>query len=57
MRAYALLDIGDRLAVDVFIEREDAFAARDDALHDQPEWATALYVAPIELDGQDVSPN
>jgi hypothetical protein len=57
MRAYALAEIGDRLAVDLFVRREDAFEALDEALRDEPQWAGALFVAPIELDERDVSCN
>jgi hypothetical protein len=39
MRAYALSEIGDRLAIDVFIRKEDAWLALEDALRDEPQWA------------------
>jgi len=29
----------------------------DDALRDEPDWDGKLFVAPIELDGRDVSAN
>ena len=57
MRACALLEIGDPKAVDVILRREDAFAALEDALGDEPDWSGLLYVAPIELDERDVSAN
>ena len=57
MRAYALAELGDRLAVDVFVRREDAWDALEDALKDEPSWAGTLFVAPIELDERDVSAN
>jgi hypothetical protein len=57
VRAYALVELGDRLAVDVFLKRDDALAAPNDALRDEPQWAGTLYVAPIELDERDVSVN
>jgi hypothetical protein len=57
VRAYALLEIGDPKAVDVFLRREDAFAALEDALGDEPDWSGLMYVAPIELDERDVSAN
>jgi hypothetical protein len=57
MRAYALADVGDHLAVDVFLRREDAFEALEDALRDEPRWAGNLHVVPIELDERDVSLN
>jgi hypothetical protein len=55
MRAYALVEIGDSQAVDLFLRREDAFAALEDALGDEPDWLGVLSVVPIELDGRDVS--
>ena len=57
MRAYALVELADRLAVDVFVRREDAFAALENALSDEPDWAGTLFVAPIELDERDISAN
>jgi hypothetical protein len=57
VRAYALAEIRDDNAVDVFVRREDAFAALEDAINDEPDWARILYVAPIELDEREVSPN
>ena len=50
MEAYALAELGERLAVDVFVRREDAFAALEDALTYEPEWAETLFVAAIELE-------
>lgn len=41
----------------MFVRREDAFAALEDALGDEPDWSGLLYVAPIELDERDVSAN
>jgi hypothetical protein len=41
----------------VFLRREDAFAALEDALGDEPDWSGLLYVAPIELDVRDGSAN
>lgn len=56
MRAYALVELGDDQAVDVFVRREDAFAALDDAIKDEPDWAGMLSVVPIELESRG-SPN
>lgn len=53
--AYALVEIGDEQ--DVFVRSEDAFAALEDAIKDEPDWAGTLYVVPIELDEREVSPN
>jgi hypothetical protein len=49
--------LGDHLAVDVFVRKEDAFDALNDAVSDEPAWGDLLYVQPIELDERDVSPN
>jgi hypothetical protein len=57
MRVYALADINDRVAVDVYVRREDAFADLEEILRDEPDWVGLLYVAPIELDDRDVSSN
>jgi hypothetical protein len=58
MEAYALAELGERVAIRVFIQREDAFAALEAAaLRDEPQWARVLFVAPIELDERDFSPN
>lgn len=50
MEAYALAELGERLAVDVFVRREDALAALQDALTHEPDWAATLFIASIELD-------
>jgi hypothetical protein len=43
--------------VDVFVRREDAWEALEDALRCEPDWAGTLFVASIELDERDVSAN
>ena len=57
MRAFALAELGDRLAMEVFLRSEDAFAALDDALSDDPSGLEFLYVAPVELDERQFSAN
>ena len=57
VRAFALVELGDRLAIDVFLRSEDAYASLEAALKDEPQWIGHLYVAPIELDERDISPN
>jgi hypothetical protein len=57
MRAYALAEPGDQEAIDVFLREEDARAALQDAIGDEPDWAGLLYVEPIELDERAVSAN
>ena len=57
MRAYAVVEIGDSKAVEVFDRKEDAFQAAEDAIRGEPGWEGTLFVAPIELDERDISPN
>jgi hypothetical protein len=57
MRAYVLAEIGDRLAVDVLLRREDAWNVLAEILEYEPHRATFLFVAPIELDESDISLN
>jgi hypothetical protein len=54
VRDFVLVEIGDSEAIDLFLREEDAQAALEDALHDEPDWAGTLTVEPIE---RDVSPN
>ena len=39
------------------VRREDAFAALEGAIKDEPDWAGLLSVVPIELEESQVSPN
>jgi hypothetical protein len=57
MRAYALAELGGRLALHVFVEREDAFEALELAFREQPQWAESLFVAAIELNDQGTGQN
>jgi hypothetical protein len=57
MRAYVLAELGDSLAVDVFVRKEDAFKVLEDATSDEPSWAGMLFVAPIELGERELSAN
>jgi hypothetical protein len=57
MRAYALVELGDTEAIDLFLREEDARAALEDALRDEPGWADTLTVEPAELDERNTSPN
>jgi hypothetical protein len=57
MRAYALVELGDSEAIDLFLREEDAQAALEDALNDEPGWTGTLTVEPIELDERAVSAN
>jgi hypothetical protein len=55
MRAYALVELGDPEAIDLYLREEDARAALDDALRDEPGWVGTLTVEEIELDERDLS--
>ena len=57
MHAFALAEIGDSEASDVFLRREDAWAALAEILEDDPKWAGSLFVVPIELDEREMSAN
>ena len=57
MRAYALVELGDSEAIDLFLWEEDARRALAECLRDEPAWVGALYAEPIELDERDASPN
>jgi hypothetical protein len=57
VRAFALVELGDSEAIDLFLQEEDARRALEEALRDEPEWTGLLYVKPVELDDRDVSPN
>ena len=57
MRACALVELGGSEAIDLFLREEDAQAMLEDALHDEHAWAGTRVVAPIELDGRDISSN
>jgi hypothetical protein len=57
VRAYALVEIGDYQAVDVFLRKDEAFRALEDSVRDEADWAGLLYVAPIELDERNLSTN
>jgi hypothetical protein len=57
MRAFALVEIGDPNAIDVYLRRKDAFVALEEILGDEPGWMRVLSVVPIELDEREVSAN
>ncbi len=57
MRAYALVELGDSEAIDLFLREEDAERALADCLQDEPAWIGTPHVEPIELDEHKVSPN
>jgi hypothetical protein len=57
VRAYALVELGDSEAIDLFLREEDAQAALEDALRDESHWVGTLTVEPVELDAREVSAN
>jgi hypothetical protein len=57
VRAFALVELGDSEAIDLFLREEDARQALADALRDEPQWAGLLKVEPIELDERELSAN
>ena len=57
MRAFALAEIGRSEAIGVYLRREDAWAALEEILNDEPDWEGTLFVAPIELDERELSLN
>ena len=57
VRAFALVELCDSEAIDLFLREEDAKQALADALRDEPSWAGKLWVEPIELDERNVSAN
>jgi hypothetical protein len=57
MRLYALAELGDPEAVDVFLCEQDAQRALEECLRDEPEWRGLLRVQEIDLEYADLSPN
>jgi hypothetical protein len=57
MRAFALVELGDSEAIDLFVREKDAERALEDALRDEPDWIGVLRVEPIELGDRTSSPN
>jgi hypothetical protein len=57
VRAYALVELGDSEAIDIFLREEDARRALEECLRDEPDWIGTLFVEPIELDERDLSAN
>jgi hypothetical protein len=57
MRAWALVELGDSEAIDLFLREDDAEPALEECLCDEPQWAGLLHVEPVELEEREVSPN
>jgi hypothetical protein len=56
MRLYALGEVGDPEAIDVYLGEQDAQRALEDCLRDEPQWRGLLNVAVVELSAE-TSPN
>jgi hypothetical protein len=57
MRAWALVELGDSEAIDLFLREEDAERVLVQCVHDEPDWLGELHVEPVALDGREISPN
>jgi hypothetical protein len=50
MRLYALTELHDPEAIELFITEETARRALEDCLRDEPDWRGRLEVTEVELD-------
>jgi hypothetical protein len=57
MRLYALTELHDPGAIELFITEEDARRALEDCLRDEPQWTGRLEVTEDELDHEHTSLN
>jgi hypothetical protein len=57
MRLYALTELHDPEAIELFVSEEDARRALEDCLRDEPEWGDLLHVEEIELSADKTSLN
>ena len=57
MRLYALTELHDPEATELFITEEDAKRALEDCLRDEPQWSGRLEVTEVELDHEHTSLN
>jgi hypothetical protein len=55
VRVYALVELGESEAIDLFLCGDDAQRALEECLSDEPQWAGLLSVEPIELDEREIS--
>jgi hypothetical protein len=56
VRLYALVEAGDREAIDVYLCEQDAQRALEDSLRDEPEWRGLLWIEELDLsDGPTMS--
>ena len=57
MRAYALTQLHDPEAIELFITEEDARRALEQCLQDEPQWRGTLEATEVELDHEHTSLN
>jgi len=57
MRLYALTELHDPEAIELFITEADAKRALEACLRDEPEWRGLLEVKEVELDHERTSLN
>jgi hypothetical protein len=57
VRLYALTELHDPEAIELFVIEEDARRALEDCLGDEPEWRGRLEVEEVELDHEHASLN
>ena len=50
MRLYALPELHDPEAIELFITEEDARRALEDLLRDEPQWSGRLEVTEVEVE-------
>jgi hypothetical protein len=55
--AWALVERGDREAIDLFLSTEEAEQALADCLRDEPAWRGLLWIEEVELAGTPPSSN
>ena len=57
MHLYALTELHDPEAIELFITEKDAKRALEDCLRDEPEWSGRLEVTEVEFDREHTSLN
>jgi hypothetical protein len=57
MRLYALTELHDPEAIELFITEEDARRALEDCLREERQWSGRLEVTEVELDYEHTSLN
>jgi hypothetical protein len=57
MRLYALTELHDPEAIELFITEEDARRALEDCLRDEPQWREMLRVETVDLSADKTSLN